>query len=92
MGNPRIAPQQPPAEVDRSPHPENGILRLIPGDIIGGRPELPPAREGQSTPQVVVVDVPDLGPVRITYQLASYSHGKSKTWHWRPERADAATA
>lgn len=88
MGNPVIPPQQ-FGPVDRSPHPENGILRLVPGDMVGA-PAIP-AREGQPSPQVIVVDVPDLGRVRITFKLDHYSHGRSKTWWWRPVRADAVT-
>lgn len=71
---------------------DNGILAQVPGERIAeGMQMLPPAGpEQQSQPirEVVVPNVRDLGDVRITYDLNTYRHGKSRQWHWRALRAD----
>lgn len=74
-----------------STYPENGILALLPGDTVGGgSSELPPPgpdQAGQPEHQVVLF-VPAVGAVRITYRLSSYRHGKSRYWHWVAEHAE----
>jgi hypothetical protein len=91
MGNPFIRSDafQPAAQ----PAPSgNGILAKVSGALIAqGANQLPPAGADQPQQQEVVFqDVPYLGAVRITYELNSYSHGRSKHWHWRAVRADLA--
>ena len=69
---------------------DNGILARVPGEFIAaGSKLLPPAGPEQlATGQAVVPDVRDLGAVRITYELASHRHGKSRRWYWLAVRAD----
>lgn len=65
--------------------PENGILARVPGQYIAsGSRQLPSAGEDQKDQPArgVLVEVPDLGWVRITYRLNTYRHGKSRHWHW----------
>ena len=61
---------------------ENGILASVPGeDISGGSRQLPrPGPEQEACPErkVVVAGVRDLGTVRITYQLQTYRHRRSR--------------
>lgn len=89
MGNPFIrseASQHQPAQPVES---SNGVLTLVPGEIIGSASrQLPPAGKGQPETADAVVNVPNLGFVRITYRLNSYSHGRSKHWHWQAVRAE----
>lgn len=71
----------------------NGILALVRGDsIAAGSKQLPPASEAESHEprRSTVIDVPDLGPVRITYQLNTYRHGRSRLWHWVAAHAERA--
>ena len=70
---------------------DNGILAWVPGDCIGAAANQLP-RAGQAQPDQrdadVVVEVPDLGAVRITFRLNAYRHGRSRLWHWTAVRAD----
>lgn len=65
---------------------DNGILAYVGGPYVAqGSQMLPKACADEATNPLrsVVLDVPDLGPVRITYRLNSYRHrAKSKFWHW----------
>lgn len=87
MGNPSLK-QPHPTQPAPAAEAGNGVLGRVPGDIVGaaGR-QLPPAREGELKQREVVVDVPDLGRVRITYRLASHKR-RSMHWFWNAERAD----
>lgn len=70
---------------------DNGILARVPGEYIAaGASTLPKAgadQEGELV-RLVVVEVPDLGAVRISYRLRSYRHGRSRLWHWLAVRGD----
>lgn len=64
---------------------DNGILTRVLGQYIAsGSQQLPPAGEDQQAQpeRQVLVDLPDIGWVRITYRLNTYRHGKSRHWHW----------
>lgn len=91
MGNPAI-PEQPSQAVEAPPS-KNGILTQVGGQHIASASlQLPAASQAeQDEPQrTVTVEVPDLGRVRITFQLNTYRHGKSRHWHWLAVRADRA--
>lgn len=63
---------------------DNGILAHVGGAFIAaGMNQLPMPDAKQEPGRTVVIDVPDLGWVRITYKLDWYQHGRSgKFWHW----------
>jgi hypothetical protein len=68
----------------------NGILRLIPGQVIGSASNsFPKPGPGQPETMEAVVDGLDgRGMVRIRYQLKENRHGKSSTWAWMPIHAE----
>jgi hypothetical protein len=86
VGNPEI--RTPKGEWRRpalDPSRPNGILAFIGADFVGaGTRQLPPAgpAEAHMPERKVVVDVPSLGPVRMTYRLYTYRHGKTRNWSW----------
>lgn len=62
---------------------DNGVLSLIPGDVVAkGSSKLPPAGPESAAEHQVETFEAELGFVRITYQLNSYTHGRSRRWHW----------
>lgn len=66
----------------------NGVLSKINAEYMGPRPNDKPDA-GVKSPQFVETVVPDLGRVRITYELYSYTHrGRNKFWAWRAIWAD----
>lgn len=70
---------------------KNGILAFVGGPFVAlGSRMLPPASaaESLSPRRSVVVDVPEYGRVRITYQLNSYRHRRNHFWHWVAEYAE----
>jgi hypothetical protein len=70
---------------------DNGILAYVGGPYIAqGSKMPPPAAESESSQprRSVVLNVPDLGPVRITFRLNSYRHYKNRIWHWVAEHAE----
>lgn len=71
---------------------ENGILAQISGDFIAkGGNSLPPAGSDQPQTLTAEVEVPHLGRVRITYELMSSRHGKSRNWFWTGCYAEVAS-
>jgi hypothetical protein len=61
----------------------NGILaRLGVEDLARGMRGLPQPGEGQPARLQAVVDADGLGRVRISYQLMSSRHHKSRHWFW----------
>ena len=64
----------------------NGVLRLIPGQLIGaGSNSFPKPGPGQPETMDAVVDALDgRGMVRINYRLKENRHGKSPTRGWMP--------
>ena len=69
----------------------NGILARVPGAYISaGAGKLPPPDRSQEGEPIrkVVLDVPELGAVRITYLLNQYGHGKNRFWHWLATHAE----
>ena len=71
----------------------NGILAHVGGPHISQGSNLLPtasASEAAEPRRSVVLDVPDLGPVRITYQLNSYRHYRNHFWHWVAQHAERA--
>ena len=69
---------------------DNGILSRVPGESIAAGSKMLPAA-GPEQPQqlrAIVQGVRDLGAVRITYELATHRHGKSRRWYWLAVRAD----
>ncbi|RYF67202.1 MAG: hypothetical protein EOO29_37340 [Comamonadaceae bacterium] len=93
MGNPSISTQlHNGTATERRIDPHNGILAYIGATfIVEGSRQFPPAgQDQQANPErQAVVDVPDLGPVMITYRLNNYRHRRSSRWHWLAVRADA---
>jgi hypothetical protein len=90
MGNPNILHRagEPPRD-DRERG--NGILARMGGTYVSaGSDLLPPADASQQDQpeRRVVIDVPGLGAVRITYRLQSYRHYKNKFWRWSAEHAE----
>ena len=84
MGNPSV-PGAAFANRSSTPVPtkHNGILAWVPGQIVSaGSKGLPPAGPGLQ-PQIVQVDVPDLGAVNVTYEAYQYNHRRSPMWSWR---------
>lgn len=71
--------------------PENGILRLIPGQVIGTAANSFPKPEADQPEfmEAVVDGLDGRGMVRIRYQLKENRHGKSRTWAWMPVYAEA---
>lgn len=70
---------------------KNGILPYVNGPyVVQGSRMLPvPSDKESAQPQrSVVLDVPDLGPVRITYRLNTYRHRRNHFWHWVAEHAE----
>ena len=71
---------------------DNGILSRVPGERIAEGSKLLPAPdsglEAGTVRHAIVLDVRDLGAVRITYKLATHRHGKSRQWCWLAVRAD----
>lgn len=86
MPNPSLKPG------DASPPHDagNGILGRVPGPLVShGAQQLPQAGPQELTQQrSVVLEVPGMGAVRITYALNSYKRGRSRHWHWLAVRAD----
>lgn len=71
----------------------NGILAHVRGpDVSAGHAHLPrPGPEQSTTPRrAVVLDVAELGLVRITYELHWYRHRKNHFWHWIAVHAERA--
>lgn len=69
--------------------PDNGILAKVPGNLTGDAiRQLPPPGSHIVGPMSVVVQHPELGPVRVTYQAQRFRHGRSGHWAWIPKRAD----
>lgn len=72
---------------------DNGILTQVGGTFIAqGAQQLPRACEAEQheAQRVVSIEVPHLGLVRLTYQLNTYRHGRSRHWHWVAVRAEPA--
>ena len=94
MPNPQIPPQS--WNSGPEPSPENGILRLIPGDVVGGgASELPPAGPGEAGEprRQVQALVPELGTVVLTYELKrNRRSGRSENWFWVAVRADLVSS
>lgn len=92
MGNPPVHhPLARPEGQSRTPTPENGILAYVGAEYISaGSDPLPPASEKEQSQaeRHVMLDVPGLGRVKITYELNTYRHRRSTFWHWRAKRAD----
>lgn len=82
----------PPTHVPATPRyageSDNGILARIPSEVIErGVSHLPtpgPEFEAQPVRQIVLWNVPDLGSVRIVYELNTSDHGSSRQWRWMP--------
>lgn len=80
-------PDNLPVEKRWTPH--NGWLTYVGYEHNGlGSKTLPPPGPGVKSPQMVDMDVPDLGRVRITYEAWTYRHHKSSNWAWRATWAD----
>ena len=70
---------------------KNGILAFVGGSFVAlGSQMLPKASAAESLNprRSVVVDVPEHGRVRITYQISAYRHRRSHFWHWVAEFAE----
>jgi hypothetical protein len=62
---------------------DNGILGRIPGSAVAwGSHQLPQPREGQPAQMSTTVEAERMGLVRITYELMSSRHHKSRHWYW----------
>lgn len=73
---------------------DNGILAYVGAPYVAQGCKMLPtasASEASAPRRSVVLDVPDLGPVRITYELNSYRHYKSRYWHWVSKHAERVT-
>jgi hypothetical protein len=84
----------PPRTSPKSPFESNGLLARISGaDIARGSQGLPVATKGQPEELQTVVDVADLGRVRITYRLAEARHrGKASHCYWNACYAEAVAS
>lgn len=70
---------------------DNGVLAWVPGHLVGGAShQLPPPGPDQEANPVrrVIVEVPDLGLVELTFELRKMTHRRSTHWAWLPLRAD----
>lgn len=86
MGNPAINHS---AAAGAAPPSDNGILAYVGGQYIAaGSAKLPAAKSSEPEERTAMLEVPDLGLVRITYRLNSYKHGRSRHWHWLAVKAD----
>jgi hypothetical protein len=88
MGNPAIPPQPgyEPLPWPPVPNEHNGIYGQILGQFVPKADDhLPkPGPEQQNEPKrYVISEVPNLGPVRFTFELYSYKHRKNTFWSWR---------
>jgi hypothetical protein len=76
------------------PPPEGpqGILGSVPGDWIArGSKELPAPGPADTEPRRVVLEVPRVGRVRLSYRATQARHrGKTSHWFWCAERAEPA--
>jgi hypothetical protein len=62
---------------------DNGILAYVGGQFISqASDQLPPPGPAAPPEGKGVIEVPDLGQVRITYRLNTYKRGKSRHYHW----------
>jgi len=91
MPNPAI--YHPAATPEQEVQPSaNGVLSWMGGDRIAQAarqlPAAGPEHAAKPRREVVVQGVPHFGAVRVTYELDSYRHGRSRHWHWRAVRAD----
>lgn len=69
---------------------DNGILARIPGLYISdGQRELPPATPNAPAQLQSLIEVPEIGLVRITYWLTSSRHRKTRNWFWVARHAEA---
>jgi len=69
----------------------NGILARVPGQYISaGHSGLPAPGEAQrgEPERRVIIQVPGLGLVRVTYLLHSHRHRKSRHWFWTAVHAE----
>lgn len=92
MGNPSLQPPPvlEPGATAAAPPAANGILAKVPGDWISrGMQQLPPAGPelAAQAVRVVQLQVPDLGAVRITYELRSHKRARSRSWFWAATHA-----
>jgi hypothetical protein len=72
---------------------DNGILAWVPGEFQAKAARLLPAAIDLAQPGLerkVVIDVPKVGWVEVTFILNTYRHGKSRHWHWVAKRAEHA--
>lgn len=87
MGNPPIDnAATPPPAADAG----NGILARVAGDHIARGMQMLSTPDA-GLPQAdrdVVLEVPDLGAVKVTYRLKSHKRGRSRRWFWVAVRAD----
>jgi hypothetical protein len=87
--NPEMRHPHPGQSAEPRPLAENGILSSIGGEYIAaGDNQLPKACKGLESPRTVVLEAPDQGLVKITYELDWYKHRRSTFWHWKAVRAD----
>ena len=70
---------------------DNGILAHIGGGYFARTGyTLPPASAEQDKHASVELEVPGLGPVRITYELMSHRHESGRNWFWTATFAELA--
>lgn len=66
----------------------SGILAKVPGDLIAQGSQSLQRPSAGLPPQALVVEVPDVGRVRIDYVIAVSSHHKSRNWYWSANFAE----
>ncbi|WP_423196812.1 Transposase [Cupriavidus sp. H19C3] len=96
MGNSKLAQgcQLPAHDTagERQPDSENGILSLVPGDLISkGLATLPPASMPGADRHEVEIDAGPLGRVRLSVERKRVKHGRHSHYYWSAWRADAPT-
>ncbi len=97
MGNPELRhpiPEWKPSNRTPPAHPDRGIIASIAAEYIGAAmrqlPE-PGEKEKGAPVRHGIVDVPGQGRVRITFELATWRHHKTRGWRWGLVRADVVT-
>lgn len=93
MGNPALhLVDQPHADLDIVPDPKRGILSRLTADAwAAGMDHLPkpgPDQAAQPRRDVVLRNVPRFEVVRITFELSSHKHRRTRLWSWRAVRAE----
>jgi hypothetical protein len=88
MQNPRFS-ATPTEESKPEWSPQRGWLGYVGGQFVGaGSNRLPTPGPEVESPQIVEMQVPSLGLVRIRYEASKHRHRKSVLWSWEATWCD----